>query len=200
MCLKLTQHIGLFSLTTYFSFPDSCPTPKPSPGPHEAILSDLNISVSISFYCFTTHSKSEKKGLVTQSHPILWDPRDYSLPDSSVHGILQARILEWVAIPFSRGSSWSRDRTLVSRTAGRFFTICATREVTYFKQPFTDLMNHEFAGKQFGLDLAGHLRHLRTGQTDFVFRSWVFVFPGASAGSNGLIWICHQAVCYPPVD
>jgi len=109
MRLKLTQHIGLFSLTTYFSFPDSCPSPTPPPGPHEAILRDLNISVSTSFYCFTTHSKSEKKGLVTQSHPILWDPRDYSLPDSSVHGILQARILEWVAIPFSRGSSWSRD-------------------------------------------------------------------------------------------
>ena len=102
MRLKLTQHIGLFSLTTYFSFPDSCPSPTPPPGPHEAILRDLNISVSTSFYCFTTHSKSEKKGLVTQSHPILWDPRDYSLPDSSVHGILQARILEWVAIASSK--------------------------------------------------------------------------------------------------
>ena len=49
-----------------------------------------------------------------------------SLPGSSVHGILQARILEWVAIPFSRGSSWPRDRTRVSRIAGRFFTIWAT--------------------------------------------------------------------------
>ena len=43
--------------------------------------------------------------LVTQSCPILCDPMDCSPPDSSVHGILQARILEWVAIPFSRGSS-----------------------------------------------------------------------------------------------
>ena len=42
---------------------------------------------------------------------------------SSVHGILQARILEWVAIPFSRGSSWPRDWTRVSCIAGRFFTI-----------------------------------------------------------------------------
>jgi len=41
---------------------------------------------------------------------------------SSIYGILQARILEWVAIPFSRGSSWPRDRTQVSCTAGRFFT------------------------------------------------------------------------------
>ena len=45
----------------------------------------------------------------TQSCPTLWDPIDCSLPGSSVHGILQARILEWVAIPFFRGSSQLRD-------------------------------------------------------------------------------------------
>ena len=58
----------------------------------------------------------------------LWDPMDYSLPASSVHGILQARILEWVATPYSRGSSWPRDWTWVSSIAGRFFTMWATRE------------------------------------------------------------------------
>ena len=52
--------------------------------------------------------------LVTQSYPTLCDPMDRSLPGFSVHGILQARILEWVAISFSRGSSWPRDRTQVS--------------------------------------------------------------------------------------
>ena len=51
-----------------------------------------------------------------------------SLPSSSVHGILQARILEWVAIPFFRGSSLARDWTLVSCIAGRFFTIWSTWE------------------------------------------------------------------------
>ena len=51
-----------------------------------------------------------------------------SLPGSSVHGISQAGILEWVAIPFSRGSSWSRDGTWVSRIAGVFFTTWASRE------------------------------------------------------------------------
>ena len=49
-------------------------------------------------------------------------------PGFSVHGILQARILEWVAIPFSRGSYQPRDQTQVSCTAGRFFTIWATKE------------------------------------------------------------------------
>ena len=53
---------------------------------------------------------------------------DCSLPDSVIHGIFQARILEWVVIPFSRGSSWSKNRTQVSWIAGRLFTIWATRE------------------------------------------------------------------------
>ena len=53
----------------------------------------------------------------------LCDPTDYT-----VHGILQARILEWVAFPFSRGSSELRDQTQVSCIAGRFFTRGATRE------------------------------------------------------------------------
>jgi len=51
-----------------------------------------------------------------------------SLPGSSVHGILQVRILEWVAIPFSRGSSQPRDQTQVSFIAGRFFTMRVTRD------------------------------------------------------------------------
>ena len=49
-------------------------------------------------------------------------------PGSPLCGILQARTLQWVAIPFSRGSSWPRDRTWVSCIAGRFITILATRE------------------------------------------------------------------------
>ena len=62
------------------------------------------------------------KVLVTQSCLTLCDPIDCSPPDSSVHGILQARILEWVAIPFSRGSSQPKDQTCISYIAGRFFT------------------------------------------------------------------------------
>ena len=57
--------------------------------------------------------------------PTLWNPIDCSPPGSSVHGIIQARILEWVAIPFSRGSSWPRDRIQVSCIADRFFTVWA---------------------------------------------------------------------------
>ena len=66
---------------------------------------------------------------VAQSCPTLCKPMDCSLPGSSVHGILQARILKWVAISFSRGSSQLRDQTQVSCIVGRHFTIWATREV-----------------------------------------------------------------------
>ena len=69
--------------------------------------------------------------LVAQSCPTLCNPMDCSPTDSSVHGILQARMLEWVAIPFSRGSSKPKDRTLVSCIAGRSFTIWTTREAQF---------------------------------------------------------------------
>ena len=60
------------------------------------------------------------------SHSVVsesYDPMDCSLPGSSVHGISQARILEWIAISFSRESSWHRDWICVSGIAGRFFTV-----------------------------------------------------------------------------
>ena len=66
--------------------------------------------------------------LVVQLCPTFCDPMDCSLPGSSVHGILQARILEWIATPSSRGSSQHRGGTQVSLIAGGFFTIWATRE------------------------------------------------------------------------
>ena len=75
------------------------------------------------------------KGKVTQSCSTLCDPMDHT-----VHGILQARILEWVAFPFCRGSSQLRDQTQVSRIAGGFFTSWATREAQcwsmFLRMPF----------------------------------------------------------------
>ena len=73
-------------------------------------------------------NKSESE--IAQLCPTLRDLMDCSLPVSSVYGIFQARILEWVAISFSRGSSWPRDQTRVSHIAGRCFTLWATREAT----------------------------------------------------------------------
>ena len=65
----------------------------------------------------------ESESEVIQSCATLCDPMDCSLPGFSVHGIFPARVLEWVAISFSRGSSQPRNRTRVSRVAGRRFTL-----------------------------------------------------------------------------
>ena len=65
----------------------------------------------------------ERKRARAQSCPTLYDPMDCSPPESSVYGIFQARIPEWVAISFSRGSSQPRDRTRVFHIAGRRFNL-----------------------------------------------------------------------------
>ena len=75
---------------------------------------------------------SSSKGAQPLSSVRLCDPMDYSPAGSSVHGILQIRILEWVAIPFSKGFSWPRDQTWVSCIAGGLFTTWATREALYY--------------------------------------------------------------------
>ena len=76
-------------------------------------------------------SERRKDSEVAQSCPPLCDPMDCSLPGFSVHGILQARILEWVTVSFSRGSSRPRDRTQVSRIGGGRFNLWATREALF---------------------------------------------------------------------
>ena len=70
----------------------------------------LEVEMGLSLYL----SEVKKWSEVAQSCPTLCNPMDCSLPGSSVHGIFQARILEWVAISFSSGSSWPRDQTWVS--------------------------------------------------------------------------------------
>ena len=77
--------------------------------------------------------------LVAQSCPTLCNPMDCSPAGSSVNGLLQARILEWIAIPVSRRTSQPRDRTQVSRVAGGFFTLWATKEALLGRERMTNL-------------------------------------------------------------
>ena len=84
------------------------------------ILYQLNPGLTSQVICLLSE--------VAQSCPTLCDPMDCSLPGSSVHGILQAVVLEWIAISFSRGPSQPRARTQVSRIVYRLFTVWATRE------------------------------------------------------------------------
>ena len=76
--------------------------------------------------------KQKKEKEKSQSCPTLHNLMNCSWPGSSIHGIFQTRILGWVAISFSRGACWSRDRTQFSSAAGRLFTIWATREAHTF--------------------------------------------------------------------
>ena len=75
---------------------------------------------------------SSWKVIIAQLSLTVCNPWDYSPPGSSVHGILQARILKWVAMPFSRRSSWLKHQTQFSCIAGRFFTVGATVEAPVF--------------------------------------------------------------------
>ena len=92
-------------------------------------------------YALNNHNDYVKwRSEVVQSCLTLCDPMACSLPGSSVHGIFQARILEWVAICFSRGSSGPRDWTSVSRIVGRCFTVWATRGAL-IKTKFLSMVN-----------------------------------------------------------
>ena len=119
-----------------------------------SLCTSVSISLGLKIRCRVTELKAKHSlntdcagGLVTQSWPTLYDPMDCSLQGFSVHGIFQASILEWIAISFSKGSSWPRDRTWVSCPAGRFFTNWATREYCPLKSvpthaPFLPTFTH----------------------------------------------------------
>ena len=94
------------------------------------LFSTFNSQIIESWFWLPSYARSEevKWSEVAQSCPTLCDPTDCSLPGSSLHGILQARVLEWVATSFSRGSSLPRDRTWVSSIPGRCFNLWAARE------------------------------------------------------------------------
>ena len=95
---------------------------------------------------------SPVKVLVIQSCPPHCDPMDCSPPGSSVPGILQARVLEWVVITFSKASSQPRNGSPVSRTAGRFFLPSEPQNPYYFTFP-------PVGKEQSSQDGGGHLSH-----------------------------------------
>ena len=104
---------------------------SPSKEPHMLwIILNADLTPNISNKKFdgiilytTVQRKHVAEIWVAESRPTLCDPMDCSPPGSSIHGISQARILEWVAISFSRGSSWPRDWTPIS---------CISRQILYY--------------------------------------------------------------------
>ena len=152
----LSQEVGLYTSTLNYSFPGWCYFRLLKTGLFNlTLISSWNIyiyiivgksqssfSSSTAWFLITSLQLPEKFHFkvviimrmkwseVAQSCPPLLT-LDCSLPGSSVHRIFQARVLEWVAISCSRGSSWPRDRTRVSRILGGCFIVWATREVHY---------------------------------------------------------------------
>ena len=102
---------------------------RPEQGQGSAVCGDSHRALVLPFkfnanqYAQNVNFEMCEHAQLLQSCSTLCNPVDCSPPGSSMHGILQARILEWVANPFSSESSWLRDRTRVSCIAGRFFTI-----------------------------------------------------------------------------
>ena len=115
------------------------------------------LGISCRAHCLAFYLKHLTKLKVAQLCPILCNPMDYTDP-----GILQAKILDWVALPFSRGSFQPKDQIQVSHIAGRFFTIRATREAPSTNWPAANVAwAHDPVGTQghewdlFLLHLAG---------------------------------------------
>ena len=143
-----------FSPSIGFSRQEYC-SELPLPSPSEPLGKPKNIGIAYPFSrgsswlrnwtgvsciaggVFTTELPGQLEVLVTQSYPTLCDSMDCSLPGFSVHGILQARILEWVVMPSFRVSSRPSDQTWVSCITGTFFTIWATREAQKERLPWS---------------------------------------------------------------
>ena len=124
LMIKNVEHISMCLLTICMSFSEWCLLRSSAHFKNQAYLIWSCVS------CL--HIWDESETVSAQLCPTLWDPMDYSPPGSSAHVILQARILEWRAILFSKGSSWPRDQIQVSHITGRFLTIWATRKAQYF--------------------------------------------------------------------
>ena len=114
--------------------------------------------------------------LVAEACPTLCKPIDCRLPDSSVHGIFQARILEWVAIPFSRGSSRPRDQTQVS---------CISRQILYYVNPSPK--SHQL---WFSHSVISNSASPRTAAR----QASLSPIPRACSNSYPLSWWCHPTI------
>ena len=128
-CLQTSLNFHYSTICTIYLLSSSCFMSWDTflPQDYQFLRARTTHIVVTSPVCLAKRKVKEKK-VKWLSRVRLCDPVDCSLPGSSLHGILQARVLEWVAIAFSRGSSQPRDRTRVSCIAGKRFKLWATRE------------------------------------------------------------------------
>ena len=121
------------------------------------------------------------------------EPMDCSPPGSSVHVILQARILEWTAIPLTKGSSQPTDGTQVSCISGRFFTVCFTIWATQELLPVVPLQC-KIRSCHFSAQNTLMVSHLILIKTQHLMKTynWVFLFITAGLLSNLMLYFNHQ--------
>ena len=125
---KNILHVSLLSLELIILNASRCTSAtSPSRRYYFTVSPNIMVPEHLNIKPFIIKWRSE----VAQSCPTLCNPINCSVPGSSVHGIFQATVLEWIAISFSRGSSQPRARTQVSGIVDRGFTVWATREVYY---------------------------------------------------------------------
>ena len=150
------------------------------------LLPTLGFSISSFSSCFRCESERE----VAQSCPTLCNPMNCSLSSSSVHGIFQARVLDWIAISFSRGFSQPRNQTRVSHTADRCFTIWATSfrcRVKLFIWLFSCFLRYACIAINFPLNTAFIVS----------YRFWVVVFSFAFISMHILIsFFISSVICW----
>ena len=136
--------------------------------------------------------------LVTKPYPTLCNPMDYSPPASSVHGILQARILEWVVISFSRGPSWPRDWTWVSHVPGRIISLLVYRNAmdmcTLILKPatlqYSFIISNSFFGGIFMVFLyKNYVIHINASFTSFPTQMTFISFSCLDALSRCIFFI-----------
>ena len=128
---------------------------------------------------------------VTLWYPTLCDPMDYT-----VHGILQARILEWVAFTFFRGSSQPRDWSQVSHIAGRRFNLCIPREALKYKNPSANIKDFK-GGKEARKEEEGGGGGrggakgvaLQTSPATYTYPGVVGLFPGLAKGTLQVLFL-----------
>ena len=136
--------------------------------------------------------------------PSSWDPMGCSLPDSSIHGILQVRILEWVTIPFSRGSSRPRNQTPVFCIAGRFFTDWAISYKPLVLWPGINPMSPALEGRFLTTGTPGKSRYVLIDRStlsvagacsNFVSNFFIELFVFWLLGCKSLYMVWIQVLC-----
>ena len=149
---------------------------------HLRNIRETDTPCSLPPYLWPHQGERKWKYLVAQSGLTLCNPRDS--PGSSVHGILQARILEWVAMSFSRGSSQPRDQTWVSHMVGQFFTIWATGEAHFAFIPVS------CSGKTVALSLPTFWAPIFTVSLMMLVGEWSIDFLNLAGSAHSVFHMC----------